>query len=210
MSLLFSESPIIGGVALLASCMSIIYKAPKVVSIISFATLFTLLTFYRYECTDVGIIDDNIIISPAEGTIIDLDELEEVYYISIFLSIFNKHYQIYPVNGEVIHRDFDDTGKFHLVKNLDKSRYNEKKIHYIKMKDNTVITVTQIAGFIPRAITSDDDLCEYKAGDYLGMIKFGSRIDMILPKKSPDGKKLILHHKDGDKIKIGEYMGRYD
>jgi phosphatidylserine decarboxylase len=208
MTLLFYESPIIGGLVLIAMCMSIIYKAPTMVKVISFATLFALLVFYRYDCINLEI-EDTTIISPAEGTIIDLDEFENFYYMAIFLNIFNKHYQVYPVNGEVIYRDYDATGKFNLVKNIDKSMYNEKKIHHIKMKDNTIITLIQIAGFVPRAITSDDELCTYKAGEYLGMIKFGSRIDLILPKITPDGKKLIINQNNGDKIKIGDYIGQY-
>jgi len=210
MSLLFYESPIIGGISLIAICGCTIYKAPKIVTLLSFIVFFSLILFYRYSgCNDI-VIDDETIISPCEGTIVTFDELPDSYYISIFLSVFDKHFQVYPVNGIVIHREYDNTGKFNIVRNLDKSKYNEKKIHFIKMNNDSIISLTQIAGYIPRAITSDENLCKYNAGEYLGMIKFGSRIDLVLPKKSPDGKILNTKISLGDKLTIGDYIGHYE
>ena len=104
------------------------------------------------------------------------------------------------------------TGQFEIVMYLDKSADNEKKIHHIVMKNGAAISVTQLAGLLPRMITSSDKVpMDVKAGEYLGMIKFGSRVDLLLPKKAPNGMRLILQsnvQKDTS-INIGDMIGRY-
>lgn len=209
MSILFYESPIlgIGAAALpiigLGQGLDIEYIALLLLPIIF------LLFFYRWTPYAGEPVDDNTIISPCEGKVVQCTHRHGFYYIAIFLSPFNRHTQIYPVNGSVIRRQYDSTGKFKIVMNVDKSRNNEKNIHYIKMTDGTIIKLTQIAGFLPRMITSSEDLETYQAGDYLGMIKFGSRVDLLLPDTSASGKKLILDVDVGDKLDIGDYIGEY-
>jgi len=210
MSLLLQESPILGGIVIASVALSIYHKKSNLIICICILALLFLLYFYRYFPTDIQDIPDNVILSPCEGKIINITDRYGYYYIAIFMSPFNVHYQIYPVNGKVIKREYDRTGQFNVVMNLGKSRNNEKKRHYIRMKNNNTLLLTQIAGFLPRVITSSDqENLNVKAGDYLGMIKFGSRIDMIIPKKAEDGSILKLNVNVSDNIKVSDYLGEY-
>lgn len=202
-SLLFQESPVIGSFFLISSIVLFYYKCNNTASLF-LITLLLLLLFYRYEPHQTNYAD-NVIISPAQGTITNIKYNNNHIYVSIFMSIFNNHTQIYPVNGTVINRIYDRTGKFNIVVNQEKSRYNEKKIHNIIMKNKKLITITQIAGFLPRCITSSDIVSEkVRAGQYLGMIKFGSRIDIIFP-----GNISKLKLKVNDTINIGDSIYTY-
>ena len=202
-SLLFQESYIIGSFFLL-SFIVLYYNNYHNTSSLFLITLILLLLFYRYEPHKTNYAD-NVIISPAQGTVTNIKYNNNHIYVSIFMSIFNNHTQIYPVNGTVVNRIYDRTGQFNIVVNQEKSRYNEKKIHNIVMKNKKIITITQIAGFLPRCITSSDIVPEkVKAGQYLGMIKFGSRVDIIFP-----GDMLKVKVKVNDTINIGDNIYTY-
>jgi len=167
--------------------------------------LIVLMIFYRYTQYIIEH-NDNIIVSPAQGKITNIMALDnDRVLVSVFLSVFNNHTQIYPVNGTVIKRVYDDTGQFNIVIDRYKSRDNEKKIHTIKMKNNNIVEVIQIAGFLPRRIASSNVVpLDVNAGDYLGMIKFGSRVDLIFP--GDINKLLVTLH---DKIKLGDIIYEY-
>ena len=201
-TLLFKESPCIG----LFFILLIIYLfITKNNTIIPLLILIALMIFYRYEqCTTKY--NDNIIVSPAEGKITNIMLLSNNrVLVSIFLSVFNNHTQIYPVNGEVIKRVYDETGQFDIVIDRYKSRDNEKKIHTIKMKNNNIVKVIQIAGFLPRRIASSDVVpLDVDAGDYLGIIKFGSRVDLIF---QGDINKLLVTLNNN--IKLGDIIYKY-
>ena len=201
-TLLFKESPFIG----LFFILLIIYLfITKNNTVIPFIILIALMIFYRYEkCTTKY--NDNIIVSPAEGKITNIMLLSNNrILVSIFLSVFNNHTQIYPVNGEVIKRVYDETGQFDIVIDRYKSRDNEKKIHTIKMKNDNIIKVIQIAGFLPRRIVSSDVVpLDVDAGEYLGMIKFGSRVDLIF---QGDINKLLVTLNNN--IKLGDIIYKY-
>ena len=173
--------------------------------IIPFIILIILMIFYRYKNYTTEY-DDNIIVSPAEGKITNIMLLSNNrVFVSIFLSVFNNHTQMYPVNGTVIKRVYDDTGQFNIVIDGYKSRYNEKKIHTIQMNNNNIVKVVQIAGFLPRRIASSDVVpLDVKAGEYLGIIKFGSRVDLIFP---GDINKLLVTLNDN--IKLGDIIYEY-
>ena len=208
MSLLFSESPIIG-IASLSVPIIGVYLKSNFITGVGMVLLLFLLYFYRYTSFDIDDVPDNYILSPCEGTVLDILDKHDYYYVPIFLSPFNRHTQIYPANCTVIDRVYDYTGEFNMVMNLTKSKNNEKKIHTLKLNNGATMQLTQISGFLPRMITSSEDLTEYKAGDYLGMIKFGSRIDLLMPKKAPDGSKLYLSIGKNDAVRIGDYLGKY-
>lgn len=201
-TLLFKESPFIGLFFILLTICLLMTKNKY--SLIPLIILIALMIFYRYNKYTKEY-NDNIIISPAQGKITNIMLLDNKILVSVFLSVFNNHTQIYPVNGKVIKRIYDNTGKFNIVIDRYKSRDNEKKIHTIKMKNNNIVKVVQIAGFLPRRIVSSDEVpLDVKAGQYLGMIKFGSRVDLIFP---GDINKLLI--KVNDNIKLGDIIYKY-
>jgi phosphatidylserine decarboxylase len=198
-SLLFKESPVIGQISILLMVITYTHKY----FIASVVVFIALLIFYRYEpCTKRY--PNNILLSPADGNITHIEQKGTTAHISIFMSVFNGHTQIYPVNGEVIKRIYDNTGQFNIVINKSKSRFNEKKIHTLRT-DHGIVTVTQIAGFLPRRISSSEKTPELvQAGEYLGMIKFGSRIDLAF-----EGNIKKLNCKIGDDIYSGNIIYKW-
>lgn len=201
-SLLISESPYIF-FGLTAGTI-FLFDKHKYGSFLCILIIILLFIFYRYESINIKF-PDNVIVSPAEGLITNIHQSSTNVHISIFLSIFNKHTQIYPVNGTVVNRVYDRSGKFDIVIKMDKSRFNEKKFHTMEMKNGNKIIVTQIAGFCPRAINSSNKFPEeVNAGDYLGIIKFGSRVDLLFP-----GDMRKVKFKEGDDIKLGDIIYEY-
>ena len=201
-TLLYKESPNLG--IFFTAIPLILYKRQSKYTSFSMIILICLILFYRYQSLN-NVVENNIIISPAQGVITNLKKIKSNYYISIFLLVFNKHYQVYPINGVVVDRVYDKTGKFSLVINGSKSKENEKKIHTIETPYGNVV-LTQIAGFLPRRINSSDKINEVvKAGQYLGIIKFGSRVDLLFPAENFD-----LNVKRGQQINIGDIIGKYN
>lgn len=212
MSLLFKESPYIGAVAILLPVITYTQSSINIYFALTLLPILFLLYFYRYT-PYTNVHDINEVISPCEGSITKIIDKYDYYYISIFLSPLNKHWQIYPATGRVIHRDYDHTGTFNIVTTVDKSRDNEKKIHYLLMPNKAVIKITQIAGFLPRMITSSDKVpLEVEAGDYLGMIKFGSRVELMIPKKTQTNEIFNLADNiyENATICIGDAIGKYE
>lgn len=195
MNLLFHEMPVAKILLPIILLCHSYYIVIVLLILLSF-----LLYFFRYE-PHTNRYNDNILVSPANGKITHLEQKNGNYYMSIFLSPLDRHTQIYPINGIVFSRIYDLTGKFGLANYKDKSRFNEKKIHEI-MTPHGIVNITQIAGFLPRKITSSDDLGAVCAGAYLGMIKFGSRVDL----KFPDN--IIFLKKQGI-LQIGDVIGYY-
>ena len=138
--------------------------------------------------------DDNYLVSPADGLITDVSErsgpeelrLENTTYtrVSIFMNIFNCHVNRVP-NTCKIEEIYYKPGKF-LNASLDKaSEENERNFFKIKsINDNEEIVLVQIAGLIARRIVCDvEQGQELKQGDRIGMIRFGSRVDIYFKNK---------------------------
>lgn len=176
-TLLFKESPLLASIIIIFCLLSYTLKS-YIIFVLLLSILILLVIFYRYKPHDKRY-NDNIIISPAEGTVTYLKQNDDKINISIYLNFLNNHTQIYPVNGLLLKTIYDDTGKFDLSNDIRKSRYNEKKIHIIQMENGSYVKVTQIAGFFVRRIVSPKKANEkVSVGQYLGMINFGSRVDL--------------------------------
>lgn len=210
MSLLFTESPLIAAASLGSIGISIaVYNK----YLIGFCIIVFILLLYFYRYWPVNSNYDNYtILFPASGKITEMRTSDGYLYLSIFLSPLDRHTQVYPANGIVIYRQYDHTGIFDVVVTADKSRYNEKKIHYMIMDNGGVMKLVQIAGMLPRMITSDEDFTHYKAGEYLGMIKFGSRVEMILPlsvSKNNETRHLYTDYSVGRYVNLGDIFAVY-
>ncbi len=149
---------------------------------------------------------DDLIISPADGKVFLIRELfenefilDDAIQISIFMSPLNVHVNRIPISGEVKFLKYIP-GKYIVAFEEKSSENNERKIIGIETGDGLKIMVKQIAGFIARRI-----VCEVKKGDKVktgqryGMIKFGSRVDVIMPKN-----KVEILVSIGQKVKAGE------
>jgi phosphatidylserine decarboxylase len=132
--------------------------------------------------------DENAIIAPADGTIVQIfEEIETEYFndkriqISIFMSPLNVHVNTYPIDGEVIYRKYYP-GK-HLVASLPKaSKDNEHNTVVQKHRNGNEVLFRQIAGAVARRIVSYANVREFgNQGEEMGIIKFGSRVDVFLP-----------------------------
>jgi phosphatidylserine decarboxylase len=180
-----------------------------VLFLIIFLTLFLFWFYFQREPKINKIkIEDHIILSPAYGKIFKIEEKDDQIHIIIILNIFDIHTQYYPINGKVMDQIYDPNGKFSLVYELFKSSLNEKVITTIQPKSNMGgnIIVQQIAGMFVRRIDTTLNKIgqEINAGEKLGRIKFGSRVDLILPKPN-----LILKVKENQIVKGPETIIGY-
>ena len=136
--------------------------------------------------------DESFLVSPADGLITDVSErsgpeelrLENTTYtrVSIFMNVFNCHVNRIPTNGK-IEEIYYKPGKF-LNASLDKaSEENERNYYKITSENKDDIIIVQIAGLIARRIVCDVSKNQsLKQGERLGMIRFGSRVDIYFKK----------------------------
>ncbi len=132
----------------------------------------------------------SLIIAPADGKIINIQKVippqelgidYEMLKISIFMNVFNVHVNRAPCKG-VINKILYHPGKFFNA-SLDKASLdNERQSFIMKNEENETIVFVQIAGLIARRIVKfiNEDV-NVKAGEKVGLIRFGSRVDLYLP-----------------------------
>ena len=178
----FKESPLLSLTILILIIVSLVLNSSFLTKIFLFLMIF-MIYFYRHPSIKISV-DNRTVLSPAFGYVKYISERDDKIHIIIILSPLDVHVQYYPINGTIDRYQYDDTGSFNIIYNLHKSDKNEKVITDIKTDFGTV-TVKQIAGFLVRRISNNyqDIGTEIKAGSKLGMIKFGSRVDLIIPKK---------------------------
>ena len=163
-----------------------------------FGFIFTLITIWVYyffrDPERVVINDGKYLVSPADGLVTAIKNevkgpvelgLENKTFtkISIFMNVFNCHVNRSPSKGKIVDI-FYKPGKF-LNASLDKaSEENERNYFKIKDEGNENIVVVQIAGLIARRIvTQVQKTQKIKQGERLGMIRFGSRVDIYFSKR---------------------------
>lgn len=155
-----------------------------------FEALVLILTvrFFRVPIWRKTTIEENAVISPADGEVAANEVvMEEEYFhderrqISIFMSIYDVHVNFFPFNGIVTYYKYHP-GKFLLAFKPKSSSDNEHNTIIIKDSKGREIMVRQIAGFVARRIVCDlQPGEEAMVGEELGMIRFGSRVDVFLP-----------------------------
>ena len=156
--------------------------------------LITIWVYYFFRDPErFSINDDNFLVSPADGLITSISEqkgpvelqLENTTYtkISVFMNVFNCHVNRVPSSGK-IEEIFYKPGKF-LNASLDKaSEENERNYFKVKLNNGEEIIIVQIAGLIARRIVCEvEQGQELKQGDRIGMIRFGSRVDIYFKNK---------------------------
>jgi phosphatidylserine decarboxylase len=128
-----------------------------------------------------------LVIAPADGKIVQIAEVDEPAFlqlkaqrISIFMNVFNVHVNRYPVSGTVQYVHYNK-GKFINAAADKASLENEQSSVGIETESNRIL-VRQIAGLIARRIVTYSKVGEkVNQGDRMGIIRFGSRVDVFVP-----------------------------
>ena len=133
--------------------------------------------------------EENLVVSAADGRIISIEKTTDPYKkrkaikVSVFMNVFNVHSNKAPISGEIINKWYS-AGKF-LNASLSKSSLeNERCALLIKTKNKKFVTCVQIAGLIARRIVCEVEQGQnLKQGERIGMIRFGSRVDIYFKNK---------------------------
>lgn len=157
-----------------------------------FSTLLTLFVIYFFRDPERGVpAGEKAILSPADGKVVQVQPCVEERFlrgpaikVSVFMSLFNVHVNRNPLSGRVVDSSYSP-GRF-LRANLDRaSSANEQNALLVETAEGARLLVVQIAGVIARRI-----VCWVKKGDSLvrgqrfGLIRFGSRLDIYLPRET--------------------------
>ena len=154
----------------------------------------TIWVYYFFRDPERIIINnDNYLVSPADGEVIKVEEVDgpkelnlenkKFKKISIFMNVFDCHVNRTPCGGK-IEEILYKPGKF-LNASLDKaSEENERNYFKIKLNNGEEIIIVQIAGLIARRIVCEvEQGQDLKQGERIGMIRFGSRVDIFFKNK---------------------------
>ncbi len=163
-----------------------------------------LLVFFRNP-ERAGPRGDAVVIAPADGKVVSVVETDEPTYlqtratrISIFMSVFDVHVNRYPVSGTVAYRHYH-AGKF-LHAAEDKASLDNEQSSVGVAGPRGPVLVRQIAGLIARRIVTDAQVGDrVEQGGRLGMIRFGSRVDVLLPIVSHP----VVKVRVGDRVAAG-------
>lgn len=148
---------------------------------------------------------EGLVISPADGKVIRIEEREcsaapgkKFHKISIFMNVFNVHVNRIPCSGKVVAIRYRE-GKF-ISANLDKaSEQNERNTVLLQTDDGREVITVQIAGLIARRIVCwIKEGMHLQTGERIGLIRFGSRVEVFLPLGS------TVLAKVGQKVRAGE------
>ena len=173
------------------SCLITIIVIPFYTILGIFLSILSIYIFYFFRDPVRSIPNEDVVVSPADGLVTFIGDaksplennLDKNNYtkISIFLSIFDVHVNRMPIDASISSINYIP-GKF-LNATLDKSsKENERNIIYAK-KNEDDFYIVQIAGLIARRIVCNlKNNQEITRGERIGIIKFGSRVDLYLPK----------------------------
>ncbi len=157
---------------------------------ILFAFWIFIVAFFR-EPRRVKIHDPELVFSPCDGRVVVTEVVyedeylkQEMLQISIFMSITNVHMNWMPVAGEVEYYKYHP-GRFLIACHPKSSTENERTTTVVKLDDEKRVLFRQVAGLIARRIVSYIKVGnKVNQNDVFGFIKFGSRIDVLVPKNS--------------------------
>ena len=132
-------------------------------------------------------IGERMIVAPADGKVVSVVETDEPAYhggralrISIFMNVFDCHVNRYPVGGTVAYRHYNP-GRFGHAAAEKSSLDNEQSSVGVAAGQGKVL-IRQIAGLVARRIVTDHEVgAVVRQGQRLGMIRFGSRVDLFMP-----------------------------
>jgi phosphatidylserine decarboxylase len=150
--------------------------------------------------------NDAVLVSPADGKVVQIISVDEPRLIqgkarrvSIFLSPLDVHVNRVPANGEIVFSEYKE-GKFLVAMDHRASEENEQTIIGLKNSKGSMI-FKQMTGALARRIVNEAKAGDrFKAGDEFGMMKFGSRMDVIVPESA----EILV--KEGQRVVGGETL----
>ncbi len=159
-------------------------------------------TFFRVPTNRTTTVEENAVVSAADGEVVVIEEVEETEYfhdkriqVSIFMSAYNVHVNWFPMNGVVSYYKYHPGKKLFAI-NPKSSELNERNTLVVKDDQGREVLFRQIAGVMARRIICHVDKgATAKVGEEFGLIRFGSRVDFFLPIDSE------VKVKIGDKVK---------
>jgi phosphatidylserine decarboxylase len=189
--------------ALFSACMSLFRK--KKLAIAGLGLSLFNIYFFRNPRRE-PILNPEYLISPADGKVVECEikkepELypEPLWKVSIFMRLWDVHINRSPVTGKVLKVVYFKGQKLPAFLQ-DVYAKNEKQVYLIEREDGIPVWVVQIAGVLARRIKGfvlpGDDVV---AGDPIGIIKFGSRVDLLFPLENAE-----LCIKEGHRVLAGE------
>ena len=183
---------------------TLLTDATGLVIVAAVLTLLTLFVLYFFRDPEPTAFDDpSLVAAPGQGRIVDIAQVEEPTFfggparrISIFLSVFDVHVQRAPVTGRVEHRSYDPGG-YALAWKPKASEENEQAALGFATPHGRVL-VRQIAGLVARRIeTYPVEGSQVEIGERIGLIRFGSRVDLFIPLEWK------VTCKRGDRVRVG-------
>ena len=178
--------------------------------LLSLSFFLLIFTFYFFRDPSRELPADlskNSVISPADGKVVLIEDVDNIYkdffgdikvkQLSIFLSPLNVHVNCYPVSGTLKYFNYIK-GEYLVAFNHKASDKNERSELGVETSNGRKLIFKQIAGFVARRIVCDVKLNQdIKTGEKFGMIKFGSRVDLIFDRNTN------IKVKIGDKVQAG-------
>ncbi|MCZ2157380.1 MAG: phosphatidylserine decarboxylase [Bryobacterales bacterium] len=145
--------------------------------------LFVVAAFFLFFFRDPErkIAEGDVVVSPADGSVAMIEPFgTDQQRISIFLSVFDVHVNRSPIAGRITAVDYRK-GKFVNAMRADASDENERNVVEVQADDGSTVTFSQIAGLLARRIVFRPKVGDrVEKGQRVGMIKFGSRVDIFL------------------------------
>lgn len=159
-----------------------------IIAILSLIVYGIMVNFFRCPIRLFEQDTDGIVVAPADGKVVVVEEVEEGEYfhdrrimVSIFMSLVNVHANWYPVDG-VVRKVWHQNGRFMKAWLPKASTDNERASVVIRTPQGTEVLARQIAGAMARRIvTYANEGEECYIDEHMGFIKFGSRVDVFLP-----------------------------
>ena len=190
-----------GSIVLAASALAGIVGATSLAVLLFGLALFVAAFFRNPERAVPG--DDDVVVAPADGKVIEVGETEladgsKALRIGIFLSIFDVHVNRAPVSGRVV--AIEKSGNAYLAAfDADAPRRNVRCDLTLETEAGERVVVSQITGLIARRIVCYPEIGEWvERGARYGLIRFGSRTDVVLP---PECEAKVSH---GERVRGGE------
>ena len=177
--------PLVGPLAAASLVLFVLGYPPWAWGLLILALL-VLLFFRNPTRTYSG--DPAVLLAPADGRILRVDEVEvaamggiTVRRVVTFLSVFNVHVQRSPTGGEVVHTEYREGARVAAFR-PEAGEVNQQNLTVLRTDGGELVGVRQIAGLVARRVVgylARGD--EVGRGDLLGVIKFGSRVDLLVP-----------------------------